>query len=97
MADINQINAALDANADWFTEGSVTKCAAWINAATQLLHRPEESQRNGQGTGARYRSNLEILREELKLARNWYARNKNRGCGRGIETGVDFTEFDQRR
>jgi hypothetical protein len=96
MADINQINAALDANADWFTEGSVAKCGAWISAATQLLHRPEESQRSGQGTGARVRTNLQTLREELKFARNWYARNKNRG-GRASETGADFTEFDQRR
>jgi hypothetical protein len=99
MANINQIYADLDANADWFTEGSVTKCAAWIKAATQLLHRPEESQRNGQGTGARNRMNLEALREELKFARSWYSRNKNQGTcgGSGNETGVDFHQFDQRR
>jgi hypothetical protein len=98
MTDISQIYADLDANADWFLEGSIAKCAAWIKAATQLLHRPEESQRSGQGTGARYRANLQILREELKFARSWYARASRRQRGAsGRETGVDFTEFDQRR
>ena len=101
MADISQINADLDANADWYTEGSITKAAAWINAATQLLHRSEESQRSGQGTSARIRANLSVIREELKFARGWYARAKSRqqarsgSCGRQV--GVDFTEFDQRR
>jgi hypothetical protein len=97
MADIATINAALDDNADWFVQSSVTKCGAWITAATQLLHRAEESKRGGQGTSASLRINIEQLREELKTARNWYSRNARASRGNQRIIGVDFTYTDERR
>ncbi len=95
MADIAQIHAALDENADWFVEQSVTQCAAWISAATKLIHRAEESKRNGQGVGASLRVNLDILTKEITFARKWYGRNRVYSSSR--ETGVDFTFTDERR
>ena len=96
-SDIATINAALDTNADWFTSNSPTKCAAWITAATQLLHRAEESRQSGQVVSAQIRVNLEVLREELKFARNWYSKNGTTGQTSPSATGVDFTSFDSRR
>jgi hypothetical protein len=100
MADIATINAALDDNSDWFEAASVTKCGAWITAATQLLHRAEESKRGGQGTMASLRINIEQLREELKSAKLWYSKNSatansRRGNRRIVD--VDFTYTDGRR
>ena len=98
VASITQIEAQLDTNADWFSESSVAKCKLWVTAATQLLHRPAESQQSGQGTSQRMRHELMVLREELKFARRWL-KNNDVDDGQphsGAVTGVDFTEFDRR-
>lgn len=69
---LDQVRASYDDNCSYQEDASASKCAAFITAATMLLRRlPLETSKEGQ----QLRLSLDLIKAELKQARNWLATN----------------------
>lgn len=89
-----EVLAEYDDNASYEEDGSVTKAQAFITAV-RFMMRYAQRERKGGTAGAEHEFNLEVLREELKDAREYVEANRTDEPSPYV-LDVDFTEFDDR-
>ena len=82
---IADIEADLDANADWYATGSVTKAKAYVTAATLWLQKTASSASN---EGSSLSRDPSLVRSMMKDAMTFAAANNSNGGGRVRFLGV---------
>jgi dihydroxyacetone kinase len=82
---IADIEADLDANADWYATGSVSKARAYVTAATIWLQKTASSASN---EGSSLSRDPSLVREMMKDAMTFATASGNNGGGRVRFLGV---------
>lgn len=93
-SSLPEVLAEYDNNASYDEDGSVAKARAFITAV-RFMMRYAQRERKGGIAGAEHEFNLEVLREELKDAREYVEAYRTDETTPYV-LDVDFTEFDDR-
>ena len=91
---LTEVLAAYDDNASYEEDESVAKAQTFITAVRIMIRYAQRERKGGAG-GAEHEFNLEVLREELKDAREYVAANRTDDTSPAV-LDVDFSEFDTR-